>query len=129
MTPQHFQNRPRVLLVDDSWTYIATLATYLTQQGCEVITAADGEEAIEQATAVRPDCIVLDVVLPKKNGFQVCRQLKSQDAFRYVPIILMSSKNTPLDQRWGLQQGADMYLVKPFKPEALLSGMQRLLMR
>ena len=114
--------QPRVLVVDDSWTYLTYVASMLAERGYEVLTAVDGEEAIEKAVTEQPDCVVLDVVLPKQNGFQVCRKLKQMDAARHIPIILISSKNTALDRHWGIQQGADVYLEKPFSETDLLAS-------
>jgi CheY-like chemotaxis protein len=117
--------KPKVLVVDDSWTDLTLMATPLRECGYEVITAVDGEEALEKALHERPNCIVLDVVLPKQNGFQVCRKLKRIEGVRGIPIILLSSKNTPLDKRWGLQQGADLYLTKPFTSADLIASVKR----
>src|SRR5947209_15561393 len=117
----------KVLVVDDSWTELTMIATPLRNSGFEVITAVDGDEAIEKVFRERPECIVLDVVLPKQNGFQVCRRLKNLEASRHIPIILLTSKNTPLDKSWGLRQGADMYITKPFDEDELVASVRRLL--
>ncbi|GCE49318.1 twitching motility two-component system response regulator PilH [Thermosporothrix hazakensis] len=116
----------KVLVVDDSWTELTMIATPLRNSGFEVVTAVDGDEAVEKVFKERPQCIVLDVVLPKQNGFQLCRKLKSYEASRHIPIILISSKNTPLDKAWGLRQGADMYITKPFNDEELVASVRRL---
>lgn len=118
---------PKVLVVDDSWTDLTLIATPLRESGFEVVTAADGDEALEMVGAERPQCVVLDVVLPKQNGFQVCRKLKQSEASRHIPVILVSGKNTPLDKKWGLQQGADLYITKPFDKEELLMGVRALI--
>src|SRR5436305_15240143 len=73
-----------------------------------------------------PQCIVLDVVLPKQNGFQLCRKLKSFEASKHIPIILLTSKNTPLDRSWGLRQGADLYITKPFNSDELVASVHSL---
>jgi DNA-binding response OmpR family regulator len=99
----------------------------LTEAGYTVMTASDAKEAIEKAHAERPVCVVLDVVLPGQSGFQLCRHLKQSLEGRDVPVILVSVKKTPLDVQWGLQQGADAYLVKPFSPQELLSTVDRVL--
>ena len=117
---------PKVLVVDDSWTDLTLIASPLRESGFEVVTEADGDEALEKVVSERPQCIVLDVVLPKQNGFQVCRKLKQSETSRHIPVILISAKNTPLDMKWGLQQGADLYIVKPFGKEQLLSGVRAL---
>lgn len=112
----------KVLVVDDSWTELAMMVAPLRERGYEVITASDGSEAIEKALAERPNCIVLDILLPGQNGFQVCRQLKQMDQTRDIPIILVSVKDSPLDRRWGLQQGAAAYLPKPFPASELVES-------
>jgi CheY-like chemotaxis protein len=112
----------KVLVVDDSWSELALMAGSLRERGYEVITASDGGEAIEKALAERPACVVLDIVLPGQNGFQVCRHLKQLAQTRDIPIILVSVKDTPLDKRWGLQQGAAAYLSKPFPPSELVES-------
>lgn len=117
----------KVLVVDDSWTELTMIATPLRNSGFEVITAVDGDEAIEKVFRERPQCIVLDVVLPKQNGFQVCRRLKNLEASRHIPIILLTSKNTALDKSWGLRQGADMYITKPFDEDELVASVRRLI--
>lgn len=116
----------KVLVVDDSFTELAMIATPLRNSGFDVVTAVDGDEAMEKVFRERPQCIVLDVVLPKQNGFQLCRKLKSLDASRNIPIILLTNKSTPLDKSWGLRQGADVYMTKPFNEEELVSNVRRL---
>jgi DNA-binding response OmpR family regulator len=117
----------KVLVVDDSWTELTMIATPLRNQGFDVVTAVDGDEALEKVFKERPHCIVLDVVLPKQNGFQLCRRLKSLDASKHIPIILLTSKNTSLDKSWGLRQGADMYMTKPFSGDELVKNVLQLL--
>ncbi|HVB61979.1 MAG: response regulator [Ktedonobacteraceae bacterium] len=116
----------KILVVDDSWTELTLIATPLRNSGFEVITAVDGDEALERVFRDRPHCIVLDVVLPKQNGFQLCRKLKSWEGSRNIPIILLTSKNTPVDKSWGLRQGADMYMTKPFDTDELVANVRRL---
>ncbi len=116
----------KILVVDDSWTELTMMVAPLRNSGFEVITAVDGDEAIEKVFKERPQCIVLDVVLPKQNGFQVCRKLKSLDVSRHIPIILLTSKNTPVDKAWGMRQGADLYMTKPFDNEELITSVRRL---
>ena len=118
---------PKVLVVDDSWTDLTLIATPLRESGYDVVTAADGDEALEMVGSERPQCVVLDVVLRKQNGFQVCRKLKQSEASRHIPVILISGKNTALDKKWGLQQGADLYITKPFDKEELLTSVRALI--
>jgi twitching motility two-component system response regulator PilH len=117
---------PKVLVVDDSWTDLTLIATPLRESGFEVITAVDGDEAVEKVLQERPHLVVLDVILPKQNGFQLCRRLKQMEQSRHIPIILISGKNTPLDKRWGMQQGAEMYLTKPFNKDELIASVRSL---
>jgi len=117
----------KVLVVDDSWTELTMIATPLRNHGFDVVTAVDGDEALEKVFREHPQCIVLDVVLPKQNGFQLCRRLKNLDASKHIPIILLTSKITPLDKSWGLRQGADLYMTKPFNEDELIENVQRLL--
>ncbi|MBF6589737.1 MAG: response regulator [Ktedonobacterales bacterium] len=117
---------PKILVVDDSWTDLTLIATPLRESGFDVITAVDGEEALEKVLREHPQCVLLDVVLPKQNGFQVCRRLKQMEQSRHIPVILISQKSTPLDKRWGLQQGADMYITKPFSRDELLTSVRNL---
>ena len=113
-------NVPKVLIVDDSITTCLFMARALQKAGYEVITAADGREGWTKAMRERPHCLVLDVVLPGMNGFSLCRQLRAVDPQRSLSIIMVSTKNTPLDSTWGLRQGADRYLPKPFSEETLV---------
>ena len=108
-----------ILMVDDSPTELKHMMTALSAKGYTVMTAVDGEEALSKVASLRPDVILLDVVLPKKNGFQVCRQLKTTADTRDIKIVLVTSKNQDSDRFWGMKQGADGYLTKPFKPEEL----------
>lgn len=116
----------KVLVVDDSWTELTMIAAPLRNSGFEVVTAVDGDEAMEKVFKERPQCIVLDVVLPKQNGFQLCRKFKSLEASRNIPIILLTSKSTQLDKAWGLRQGADLYMTKPFNEDELVASVRRL---
>ena len=106
-------------MVDDSPTELKAMSAALQGKGYNMVTAADGDEALQMAGKLQPDVILLDIVLPKKNGYQVCRQLKSAPETKNIKVVLVSSKNQTADRFWGLKQGADEYLVKPFKPEEL----------
>jgi twitching motility two-component system response regulator PilH len=114
-----------ILLVDDSPTDLKLMTQALSPRGYHLLTAADGEEALEKAASVRPDLIFLDVVLPKKNGFQVCRQLKTAPDTKDIKIVLVTSKTQDSDRFWGLKQGADEYLTKPFSDDELRAAAAR----
>jgi twitching motility two-component system response regulator PilH len=116
-----------ILVVDDSPTALKITSETLTEKGFRVVGASDGEEALEIATRVHPDLIVLDIILPKKNGFQVCRQLKTESATSDIKILMLSSKNQASDRFWGQKQGADAYITKPFDDEELIEAIESLL--
>ena len=119
----------KILVVEDSPTYLRKIADFLKGLGYEVITAIDGEEALEKAVRENPSLIVLDVILPKKNGFQVCRQLKTSAATRNIKILMITSKSQDSDRFWGLKQGADDYMTKPYNEDELLSNIEHLLLK
>jgi twitching motility two-component system response regulator PilH len=116
-----------ILVVDDSPTDLRLVAKPLQARGYRVLTASDGEEALAKASSELPHLILLDVVLPKKNGFQVCRQLKTAPDTRAIKIILLTSKSQDSDRYWGLKQGADDYMTKPFADDQLLANVAKLL--
>jgi len=111
-----------VLVVDDSPTDRQLVTTLLLKEGYVVTTAIDGEDALEKVAAERPPLIVLDIILPKMNGYQVLRQLKATPETRDIKVILVSSKSQESDRFWGLKQGADDYIAKPYPDEALLAA-------
>lgn len=116
-----------ILIVDDSPTEMRLVREALQKGGYRILTAVDGEEALEKAAGENPSLIVLDVVLPKKNGFQVCRQLKTAPTTKDIKIIMVTSKSQDTDRFWGLKQGADAYMTKPFKEEELLGNIKKLI--
>jgi twitching motility two-component system response regulator PilH len=85
----------------------------------------DGEAAEEKLRTEKIDLIVLDVLMPKKNGFQVCRDVKGNAQFKNIPVIMVTSKDQASDKFWGMKQGADEYLTKPFKPEDLVKAVKK----
>jgi len=118
---------PKVLVVEDSASSSLFITQALRKAGYRVITAADGNEGLTKALQERPQCLILDIVLPGVSGFGVCRQLRSIDPQHSLSIIMVSSKNTQLDQSWGLRQGADRYLPKPFTEETLVRTVEEVL--
>jgi twitching motility two-component system response regulator PilH len=116
----------KILIVDDSPTDIRLMSIPLKAKGYEVSTAADGDEALTKAIQIQPNLVILDVVMPKKDGFQVCRQLKANPETKGIKVILLTSKSQKSDRFWGLKQGADVYLTKPFAEEELLGHINQL---
>jgi twitching motility two-component system response regulator PilH len=119
--------RETILVVEDSPIELRLLTAFLREQGYRVVTAVDGEDALAKVAQDRPQLIVLDVVLPRKSGFQVCRQLKNDAGTCDIKVLLVTGKRTASDRFWGLKQGADDYLTKPFADEDLLASVERLL--
>lgn len=117
----------KVLVVDDVPTQLELIAAALNDAGMQVIRANDGEEAIASIHAQVPDLVVLDVIMPRMNGFEVIRELREDDRTKRLPIVICSTKNTTFDQSWAMDMGADAYVTKPFAPEHLVSIVQRLL--
>lgn len=117
----------KILVVEDSPTEMKLVIASLQGMGYAVSTATDGEEALEKARCEQPALIVLDIVLPKKNGYQVCRQLKSSPETDGIKILMLSSKNLESDRFWGMKQGEDAYMTKPFRKEELLANVSQLL--
>ena len=117
----------KILIVEDSPTTMLHITTILQTKGYELIHAVDGDEAVQKAIADLPRLVVLDLILPKKNGFQVCRQLKTTPRTKSIKILMLSSKSMASDRFWGLKQGADDYMTKPFEPGDLLKKIDALL--
>jgi DNA-binding response OmpR family regulator len=117
---------PRILLVDDEQSVQTLLAYPLRKEGYEVVPALDGLEALNRASAQTFDLIVLDVMLPKVDGFEVCRQLRARSS---VPIIMLTAKGEEFDKVLGLELGADDYITKPFSVREFRSRVQAVLRR
>ncbi|GGB98661.1 response regulator [Pseudoduganella buxea] len=111
----------KILIVDDSPTERYYLTDILVKQGYQVSTAENGEEALARIRTDKPDLILMDVVMPGANGFQVTRSIARDPELQDVPVIICSSKNQETDRIWGLRQGAKEYLVKPVDAADLLS--------
>jgi DNA-binding response OmpR family regulator len=122
-------DRKRILVVDDEIYIVHILEFTLTMEGYEVLTAADGEEALRRLEQDHPDLVVLDVMMPKVDGYEVLRRIRADEEFRQTPVILLSAKGRPIDRETGLEIGADDYIVKPFSPRRLLEKIQNLLER
>lgn len=110
----------KVMVVDDSPTERHFLSEILTKQGYQVIMAENGEEAMEKAKSLKPDLILMDVVMPGLNGFQATRAISRDEETKHIPIIMCTSKGQETDKVWGMRQGARDYLVKPINRDELL---------
>jgi DNA-binding response OmpR family regulator len=120
---------PLVLVADDEEDIRALVAFRLQRAGYEVITAADGEEALTLATTRLPDLVVLDMMMPKATGLEVTRSLRGQDSTKDIPVILLTARAQEADVASGFEAGADDYVKKPFSPTDLQLRVQALLER
>ena len=111
----------KILLVDDSKTELHHLSELLTRKGFAVRTAENGEEAMRRLVDDKPDLILMDVVMPGQNGFQLTRSITRDPRFADVPVIMCTSKGLETDKVWGMRQGARDYIVKPVDPSQLIA--------
>lgn len=115
----------KVLVVDDSLAAVRMMQGILEQGGYMSVGLSDPQKLEETISTERPAVILLDVVMPERNGFQICRELKSNNSYEKIPVILVSSRTSTSDKFWGQQQGADAYVAKPFTPEELLDVIRK----
>ncbi len=113
-------NKKKILIIDDERITTELVQVYLERYGFEVVCAYDGAEGLEVARAEKPDLILLDIVLPRKDGFAVCEELRSDPDFKDVRIIMFTAKGLSEDIERGRQLGADEYVIKPFSGKNLL---------
>lgn len=116
-----------VLVVEDSPTQMDVITSCLQKGGLTVVTATDGKEAMSKISSQKPDLIVLDVVLPDRSGFELCRDLKAESSTSGIPVVICSTKSTDMDKFWGKKQGADAYITKPVDQEELLKTVKQLI--
>jgi DNA-binding response OmpR family regulator len=116
----------RVLVVDDDPLLVRLVRTHLDKAGYRVLTAANGEEALEIAATEMPDLVLLDLMLPKLDGFEVCRRIRE---FSLVPVIMLTARGEPVDRLRGFEMGADDYVAKPFVPAELVARVRAVLRR
>jgi len=121
------RNPARILIVDDNPANVDILAARLESQGYEIVKAEDGEQALEAAKRDLPDLILLDVMMPRIDGFEVCRRIKADPALPFMPIILVTAKSDPKDVVAGLDSGGDEYLAKPVDHTALVARVRSIL--
>jgi twitching motility two-component system response regulator PilH len=117
----------RILIVDDSPTQTMSLSKILKKHGHEIITAKDGIEGVEVAKAELPDLVLMDVVMPKINGFQATRKIVKDPATAHIPVIIVTTKDQETDKIWGERQGAKGYVVKPVDEDVLVETINKFL--
>ncbi len=117
----------KVLVVEDNKSQREMISELLQKSGLVVAVAVDGLEALDQIHVIQPDIVVLDIVMPHMNGYEVCRRIKSDPKTQNVPVVICTSKGEEFDRYWGMKQGADAYIAKPFQPKELIGTVKQLL--
>lgn len=115
----------KVMVVDDAYSEVKLMESILTGAGHQVVGLTDGVQLEERVVAERPDVLLLDIVMPQRNGYDILRSLKRDDRTRSTPVIVVSSRNQESDRVWGKRQGADDYVAKPFTSDQLLGAVRR----
>ena len=114
----------KVMVIDDSKTIRRTAETLLKREGCEVVTATDGFEALAKIADTHPDIIFVDIMMPRLDGYQTCALIKNNQVFKSTPVIMLSSKDSLFDKARGRIVGSEQYLTKPFTREELLDAIR-----
>ena len=117
----------KILVVDDEVYILHILDFSLGAEGFDVITATDGEEALAKAQREKPDLIVMDVMMPRLDGYETCRRLKNDPGTRDIPVLLLTARGREEDRKQGMESGADDYITKPFSPNKLISRVSDIL--
>jgi len=114
-------NKKKILVVDDSRTALFMVTTILRKERYELVTASDGEQALEVAAAELPDLILMDVIIPRKTGFEACRELKRREDTKSIPVILVTTRGEGENVEAGFQSGCNDYVTKPINAQELLT--------
>ncbi len=114
----------KVMVIDDSKTIRRTAETLLKKEGCEVVTATDGFEALAKIADEKPDIIFVDIMMPRLDGYQTCALIKNNQVFKETPVVMLSSKDGLFDRARGRIVGSDQYLTKPFTKDELLGAIR-----
>ena len=120
-------SKKKILIVEDEESLLKLESILLTSRGYEVKGVADGQAALDILPSMKPDLVLLDIMLPEIDGFEVCRQIKSSEATKHIPVIMLTAKKSREDMARGEQVGADWYITKPFKPAMVIETIQRFL--
>lgn len=121
------RNGKKILVVDDEPHVIRSLTFVLTKEGYDVASAVDGEDALAKIRDLKPNLVFLDVMMPKKNGYEVCREVKKDSHLSDIRIIMLTAKGQEADREQGLSAGADEFLTKPFSPIGVVAKVRELL--
>ncbi|HZM51468.1 MAG TPA: response regulator [Vicinamibacteria bacterium] len=114
-------DKKKILVVDDSRTALFMVTTILRKERYELVTASDGEQALEMAASERPDLILMDVIMPRKTGFEACRELKRREDTKAIPVILVTTRGEGENVEAGFQSGCNDYVTKPINAQELLT--------
>jgi len=117
----------KIVVVDDVYAELQLIEGILKSANHTVVSYMTADKLEDKLAVDKPDLILLDVIMPGRNGFQACRDLKADERFKHIPVVLCTSKGQESDKFWGKQQGADAYVTKPFKPEELLAAAKKAL--
>jgi len=117
----------KILIVDDEPDAVELLSIRLKSNGYDVISALDGKACLKKAVEEKPDLVILDILLPKINGFEVCKRLKERDETKDIPVIMLTALAKEQDLSKGLEEGVDCFITKPFNPEDLLCEIKTVL--
>ncbi|OGA71214.1 MAG: two-component system response regulator [Betaproteobacteria bacterium RIFCSPLOWO2_12_FULL_67_28] len=117
----------KVLIADDEQNIVISLEFLLKREGFEVIVAGDGEAALQMIAEHRPDLVLLDVMMPKRNGYEVCQQIRANSALKGVKVIMLTAKGREIEVAKGMALGADAYVTKPFSTKDLVAEAKRML--
>ncbi len=116
-----------ILIIDDEPNIVISLEFLMKREGFEVAVAGDGESALRAMTERRPDLVILDVMIPRLNGFEVCQRIRAEPAYRGVRVLMLTAKGRETETKKGLELGADAYMTKPFSTRELVAEIRRLL--
>jgi DNA-binding response OmpR family regulator len=119
--------KPKILIADDEPNIVTALEYLLERHGYEVLVARDGDAALAQVAAHRPDLVLLDVMMPVKSGYEVCQRLRERPEWRDIKIVMLTAKGRDVEKSKGLSLGADLYITKPFSTQELVATIDRLL--
>ena len=122
-------DKAKILLVDDEPSIVKMVGKRLEVEGFEVLMAMDGQEGLKKAQTENPELIILDIMLPKLNGYEVCTMLKQDTRYQKIPVLMFTARAQEKDEKLGLECGANAYLRKPFKAQELLEQIRSLLNR
>jgi|SRR5262245_15346148 len=117
----------KVLVVDDEVYILHILDFILGAESYDVVTATNGEQALQKVRDEKPDLVILDIMMPKLDGYETCRMIKNDNATKHIPVILLTAKGREIDQKLGREVGANDYITKPFSPNKLIERVQAIL--